>query len=332
MAADHGDLDTAATIAVYATFLGCWVEQYEPVEWAEELIEPARAVEHRRLAQLYAMAAQCYSAGRVDDAVDYAEAVQAAIATGRFDEVPYGFESSVGPGYIMKGQPERWVELCRTVITRTPGAHTYTRSCLVLALTVAGDSDEAVAASQCLLAAADATDNPHMACFALLAYGYAQTAADPAAAYETLRRGLTIAQDSGNRTYESHLAGILSRLAATYGDPRDAFDFLTLAIRHYSDSGSFPLLGSPLAILAALLDRLGHHEPAATISGFAATPFGRATVPEITTTITHLRDVLGDQTYESLARKGETMTRAAVATYAYDQIDQARTELNAVSK
>ena len=53
-----------------------------------------------------------------------------------------------------------------------------------------------------------------------------------------------------------------------------------------------------------------------------------AAVPEITTAITHLRDVLGDQTYESLARKGETMTTAAMATYAYDQIDQARTELN----
>jgi hypothetical protein len=33
------------------------------------------------------------------------------------------------------------------------------------------------------------------------------------------------------------------------------------------------------------------------------------------------------QTYESLARKGETTTTAAMVTYAYDQIDQARTEL-----
>jgi hypothetical protein len=41
--------------------------------------------------------------------------------------------------------------------------------------------------------------------------------------------------------------------------------------------------------------------------------------------------VLGDQTYESLARQGQTMTTATVATYAYDQIDQARTELKAVS-
>ena len=52
-----------------------------------------------------------------------------------------------------------------------------------------------------------------------------------------------------------------------------------------------------------------------------------AAFPEITTAITHLREVLGEATYESLARKGETMTTAAMATYAYDQIDQARTEL-----
>ena len=34
-----------------------------------------------------------------------------------------------------------------------------------------------------------------------------------------------------------------------------------------------------------------------------------------------------NQTYEVLARKGETMTTAEMATYAYDQIDQARAEL-----
>jgi hypothetical protein len=49
--------------------------------------------------------------------------------------------------------------------------------------------------------------------------------------------------------------------------------------------------------------------------------------PELNTAVTHLRDVLDDEAYESLARKGETMTTAAMATYAYDQIDQARTTL-----
>jgi hypothetical protein len=58
----------------------------------------------------------------------------------------------------------------------------------------------------------------------------------------------------------------------------------------------------------------------------------RVDSPPTTTAITHLRDVLGDETCESLARKGKMMTTAEMVTYAYDQIDQARAELNAVSK
>jgi len=38
--------------------------------------------------------------------------------------------------------------------------------------------------------------------------------------------------------------------------------------------------------------------------------------------MTHLREVLGDETYESLANAGGNMTTAAVAAYAFAQIDQ----------
>jgi hypothetical protein len=79
-----------------------------------------------------------------------------------------------------------------------------------------------------------------------------------------------------------------------------------------------------LSFLAAILDRIGRYESAATIAGFAVvSPLATAWTLELDTAITHLREVLGDQTYESLAREGETMTTAAMATYAYDQIDQA---------
>ena len=103
-AADTGDLDTAAAIAVYATFLGYWVEQFEPVAWAEELIEPAKAVDHRRLAQLYVMAAQCYAAGRIDDGTPLCRGWQASpSSSGRFDPVPYDFESWLGGPYLSDG-------------------------------------------------------------------------------------------------------------------------------------------------------------------------------------------------------------------------------------
>jgi hypothetical protein len=77
---------------------------------------------------------------------------------------------------------------------------------------------------------------------------------------------------------------------------------------------------------------MGRYEPAATIAGFASTPFDVTIVPEVLTTTAHLRTALGDRAYESLARKGEAMTTAAMAAYAYDQIDQARIELDAVAK
>ena len=78
-----------------------------------------------------------------------------------------------------------------------------------------------------------------MVSLALLAYAYARRDADPVAAYHVPRRGLRIAQDSGNRQSESNLAVSLSRLAATHGDPMDAFDYLMLAIRnHYHVRGT----------------------------------------------------------------------------------------------
>jgi hypothetical protein len=227
----------------------------------------------------------------------------------------------------MRGQPERWVELCRNIIARTPGNDAFARASLVIAFTFSDALEEAVAASDGLLAAADAIENPHMVSYALAAYGFAHRDADPVSAYDVLRRGMQIAQESENRRDVSVVAVSLSRLAASQGEPADTFDYLKLAIRNEYDSGSVAIISSPLAILAAYFDRLGHHEPAAIISGFAATPFAQTSFPEINTAIAHLREVLGAATYESLARTGKAMTNAAMAAFALDQIDLARARL-----
>jgi hypothetical protein len=139
------------------------------------------------------------------------------------------------------------------------------------------------------------------------------------------------AQESGNRYNESHLASILGRLEAKHGDEAAALEYLARAIRNYRDSGNTFVIRVPLTVLAVLLDRLGRHESAATIARNAFGRLSRAWIPELSNAIAHLREVLGDQTYESLARKGEMMTTSAMVTYVYDQIDQARAELNAVS-
>ena len=332
-ATDQGDLDVAAPIATYAAWVGFLTENYEPIAWAEELIEPARAIDHPRLAALYVMASNCYLAGRIDPAIRYTEAAQRAISGGS-DHLPYGAEGFVGGAYFAVGQYERWIRWCRAQLARGRDTHTYTTANLVIGLSATGSYDDAMAAAHGVIDAAEATGNPFALSWALLACGLAVDDADPVRSLAALRRGLVIAHDSGNRFTESNLALLLSRLEAEHGDPLAAFDHFTMAIGNYHHSGNTYMIRIPLGFLAAFFDRLGRYEPAATIAGFAVTS-PLAPLPlmaDFGTAIAHLRDVLGDQTYESLARKGETMTTAAMVTYAYDQIDQARTELNAVSK
>jgi predicted ATPase/class 3 adenylate cyclase len=324
-AADHGDLDTAAAIATYVMFLGSAVESYEPIAWAEELIEPARAVDHPRLAALYVMASQCWMPGRIEEAVRYSDAGQMVIGSG-CGTAPFGTEGWLGSAYLFIGQPERWVEWCRAQLARGSDTHTLTRTCLVLALTVAGAPEETMVAANGLVAAAEATRNPYAISFARFVHGLAFRDADPLGALDVLRRGLVIARDSGNRFNETQLAVGLSHLEAECGDPLAALDHIRLAIRNYHDAGNTANMHVAQGELASLFYRLGRHEPAATIAGSAFSPL-TATLPEFSTTIAHLRDLLGDQTYESLAHKGETMTIAEMATYAYNQIDQAREEL-----
>ena len=330
-AADQGDLDVAAAIATYVGLLGAWVQTYEPIAWAEELIEPARTVDHPRLAFLYVIASLCYATGRIEAAVGYADAGQIVLGRSR-EALPYGTEGLLGGVYLAIGQPERWAEWCRAQLARRRDNDVHLRALLVFALALAGSGGEAMDSADGLVEAAKATGNPLLLGSALGAYGLAFRDADPVGALNALGRGLVIAQDSGSRAQASALADFLARLEAEHGDPVAAFDHLALAIRNYRDCGNTTTIHIPLAVLAVLFDRLGRYEPAATIAGFALSPFSAAGVPEITTAITHLREVVGDQTYESLARKGEAMTTAAMATYAYDQIDQARAELNAVSK
>jgi tetratricopeptide (TPR) repeat protein len=329
-AADHGDLDVAATIATYMGLLGVGAHTREPVAWAEELIEPARVADHPRLVFLYVIASLSYWTGRIEAAVGYADAGQ--IVLGRSREVlPYGIEAWLGSVYLTIGQPERLAEVCRAQLARRRDAPVNIRGWLVAALAFAGCSGEAMDCADGLIEAAEATGNPFLLSWALGADGEAFRDADPVRALQALRRGLVMAQDSDNRTLASVLAPNLARLEAEHGDTLAALDYLTLAIRNFHNAGDTTTIRVPLAILAALFDRLGRYESAATIAGFALSPIAAMAVAEITTAITHLRDVLGEATYESLARKGETMTTTAMVTYAYDQIDQARTELNAVS-
>ncbi|MDT5136653.1 MAG: hypothetical protein QOD58_915 [Mycobacterium sp.] len=325
-AADNDDLDTAIAIATYAAFLGYSLDKFEPVSWTEELLDCAVDANHPSRMFMYVLASMCYAAGRLEDAIRYANAAVELLDSG--GEVPYGLEGWPSGAFTVSGQAHRGVEISRAQLARGRDPLTLTRGCLVMALTIEGPNDEAMALTDGLVKAAEATRNPMALCFALLADGFAFRDTNPVRALAALRRGMAIGQDTGNQSSVSHLAAVLCRVEAKYGDPSAALDYFALAIHAHHEAGSTAMMSTPLALLAAFLERLGRHQAAATIAGFAFSPVTARSVPEFAVVMAQLRDALGSDVYESCTQSGAQMTTAAMASYAYDQIDQARTELD----
>jgi hypothetical protein len=75
------------------------------------------------------------------------------------------------------------------------------------------------------------------------------------------------------------------------------------------------------------LDQVQLHDQAAVIAGSASSELTAVVFPESQDSVTHLREVLGDDRYEALAREGASMTTAAITTYALEQIEELRTTL-----
>ena len=134
------------------------------------------------------MAAQCWMAGRIEAAVGYSDAGQMVLGSGRHDEVPFGVGAclamrtwpSASPNDGSSGAAPSW---------HAAATPTSTRACLVVALAIAGCGEEAMAAANGLIEAAEATRNPCALSFALNVYGCAFRDADPVRALEALRPG-----------------------------------------------------------------------------------------------------------------------------------------------
>ena len=232
-------------------------------------------------------------------------------------EVPFGVEGLLGGAYLVIGQPERWVEWCRAQLARGRDTHTITRATLVFALTIAGSGDEAMAAANGLIDAAEATRNPCVLSFALAAYGFAFRDADPVRARERPAPG------PGDRSRQRQPLQ-RDRPGGQSGPPRGrarrpagrarllhCWRSATSTTRATRATSAARWLSSPPFSTGS--DATNQRPPS---PGSPPAPHRGVVTPRSSTAIAHLREVLGDQTYESLARKGETMTTAAMATYA----------------
>ena len=123
------------------------------------------------------------------------------------------------------------------------------------------------------------------------------------------------------------LANRLARMEGEYGDSLRALHYIAVAIHNYHDSGALTRHANPSGYPRRFLTGWAATNPRPPSRVARQVPSPWRHNPELRTATAHLRTVLGDQSTSRSRRKGETMSTAEIAAYAYDQIDQARAEL-----
>jgi hypothetical protein len=161
-----------------------------------------------------------------------------------------------------------------------------------------------------------------------MALGYAQAETDPTSAVATMRECVELFRQSGMRHMEVLLYPSLARLEIATGHYRPALDLLREATMWQFDAGAFFSLTWPLALISALLMRCNLREPAATIAGFATTPFTLAAFPQFAAAVEQLPHTLGDKNFDRLSQQGRSMPRPQMVAYALQAIEEARTRLD----
>jgi hypothetical protein len=94
------------------------------------------------------------------------------------------------------------------------------------------------------------------------------------------------------------------------------------------DAGDFASLTFPLALISALLMHCDLPEPAATIAGFARTPFTLAAFPPFAAAVEQLPHTIGDKDFDRLSQHGQSMARPQMVAYALQAIEEVRTRLD----
>jgi tetratricopeptide (TPR) repeat protein len=324
-AADQHDLATAAAIAAHTAMLGQTLQRYEPVGWAEEILEEATAAEVSQLPRLYTAASFCMYMGRQEEAVGYTEAALALGADGRYDPFDPAWTSyRGGVAYLLAGRLDRYMQICADLASQPEPAHVLGRCGLLLALPLAGRDEEARAIAEDTLAAARAYANPWCIGLALDASGRAFAPADPARALRVVREGLAYAQEHRLSMFEGSITLQAASLEALHGDPGRALELFDAALDSFHSAGNVTNVGSTLAHLPVCFDRLDQPDVAATLYGASINPAGSQYVAILPAVVDHLRAALGDAAFDQYAAIGTAMDLADAVSYARQHIELVR--------
>ena len=205
-----------------------------------------------------------------------------------------------------------------------PGSALVVGRCgLLLALSLAGRAEEAMAIAEDTVAVARAHGNPLFVAMALTESGLAFAQADPARALRLLHEGLIYAQQHRVPLFEGIASQNAAGLETLHGDAGHALALFDTALDIFHGAGNVTSMGSTLAHLAVCFDRLDWPDVAATLYGASTKQAIGQYVVALPAVVDHLHATLGDAAFDRCAATGAGMDLVDAVGYARRQIELA---------
>ncbi len=311
------DLAVAADIAAHAALIGTSAHQFEPIGWAERLLERADAADIPRLPRLYAAAGYACFVGRAANAVAHTDRAIALEARPGYDPCEPGLSTFIGAlANVYAGNLDRYVELATAAAKVGGSSRAFACPALVDGLQASGRTDEALDRLDDAVAAAREIGNPFWLAYALWIAGTTLAKTDPSRALAAWDEGLEIVDRHGVDFFRGFLARDAARLHTEGGNTGAALSLFETAIDAFQGAGNIAQLIITLASVPSLFDRIGSREAAATLyAAMTQLPASTQHVPELAALGDHLAAELGESMAKPAAT-GRAMDLDQAAIYA----------------
>ena len=326
------DIEVAADIAAHTALIGTTANLFEPISWAESILEPASAADIARLPRLYAAAGFACFVGRPATAVEHADRAMELEVRPDYDPWEPGLSAFIGAlANVYDGNLGRYVDLASVAAAVPNSARAFALPALVDGLQASGRVDEAFALLDDSVTAAREVGNPFCLAYALWIAGMTLSSTDPARAMSTWDEGLDIMTEHGVDFFEGFLARDAARQHTTDGDLDVALALFESAIDAFHQAGNVAQLVITVASVPVLLDRIGRPEAAATLhAAMTQHPAGVHHVPELADLGDRLASRLG-RAIDEPATVGRAMNLDDAVRYAQTQVSAVRRERDRAS-
>jgi predicted ATPase len=321
-AMDHEEVDIAARIASAVGDMGRFRLREEAANWAEEIVDAARAVRHRRLTILLTWSAStAWAFSRFDDAKRFGEEAIALRDDPSFDPFVWAY-GDLAFVSIFAGNIDGAIELLKTGAAHPTDRHDrFMLAFQLFIMATAGHAAEALEIADDAVRTVEAAGVPMSIAVAYGAKGAALEATDPDAALSAYERGIEVARDAGCRFMETLIAPRLAALHARGGDPAAALAGFERMLLSFGEATDIASVSAWRASLVVMLAKLGHHQAAATLHGtFAGKIEAAGVVPEHTAAVEQVRAALGDHAFTSASARGAAMSLRQATDFSIEQV------------